>query len=53
MTTDDEIVGGHKRVTHQDYTVDKVENTGQFLLYIPSRCAIVFNLIDLWINLII
>lgn len=45
MSTDDLSVGGHARVSHLSYQIDKESNEiGKFLLYIPSRSAIVFNL---------
>lgn len=45
FSTDDFNVGGHGRVAHQSYAIEKLnESLGRFLLYMPSRCATVFHL---------
>ena len=50
MSTDDKDKGGHHRVNHLGYEIERVSHeVGKFLLYIPSRCAIVFEL-EQWSN---
>jgi len=44
-STDDQDTGGHCRVHHKSYQVNEVNYlTGNFMLYVPSRCAIVLEL---------
>ena len=45
MSTDDHQFGGHGRVSHHSYSVTKIDEfISKFSLYVPSRCAIVFQL---------
>jgi 1,4-alpha-glucan branching enzyme len=44
-STDDGDFGGHGRVYHQAYKTEKVDDfVSKFLLYLPNRCAIIFNI---------
>lgn len=43
-STDDFQFGGHGRVAHQAYSVTEVDKfCSQFLMYLPSRCAVIFE----------
>lgn len=46
LSTDDKAFGGHERVSHQEYEVERVDEfCGKFKLYLPCRSAIALEIL--------